>query len=105
MTIITGAKATNLEMGANKIWSLQQKDARVENLAGGFEGLGPALEFLDRIKTWMHELTGVPETSLGPGAGDLQHLGVALAIQYFPTMLKYNLKKVNTAWASGRSTR
>jgi hypothetical protein len=94
VTIITGAKASNLEMGANKVWSLQQKDARVENLAGGFEGLGPALEFLDRIKTWMHELTGVPETSLGQEQAISNTSGVALAIQYFPTMLRYHLKKV-----------
>ena len=94
VTIITGAKASNLEMGANKIWSLQQKDARVENLTGGFEGLGPALEFLDRIKAWMHELTGVPETSLGQEQAISNTSGVALAIQYFPTMLKYGLKKV-----------
>jgi hypothetical protein len=66
----------------------------VENLAGGFEGLGPALEFLDRIKAWMHELTGVPETSLGQEQAISNTSGVALAIQYFPTMLKYHLKKV-----------
>lgn len=94
VTIITGAKASNLEMGANKIWSLQQKEAKVENLSGGFEGLGPALEFLDRIKSWMHELTGVPETSLGQEQAISNTSGVALAIQYFPTMLKYHLKKV-----------
>ncbi len=94
VTIITGAKATNLEMGANKIWALQQKDARVENLSGGFEGLQPALEFLDRIKAWMHELTGVPETSLGQEQAISNTSGVALAIQYFPTMLKYGLKKI-----------
>jgi hypothetical protein len=94
VTVITGAKASNLEKGANKIWALQQKDARVENLSGGFEGLGPALEFLDRIKAWMHELTGVPETSLGQEQAISNTSGVALAIQYFPTMLKYHLKKV-----------
>jgi hypothetical protein len=94
VTVITGAKASNLEKGANKIWALQQKDARVENLTGGFEGLVPALEFLDRIKAWMHELTGVPETSLGQEQAISNTSGVALAIQYFPTMLKYHLKKV-----------
>ena len=94
VTVITGAKATNLEKGANKIWALQQKDARVENLSGGFEGLVPALEFLDRIKAWMHELTGVPETSLGQEQAISNTSGVALAIQYFPTMLKYQLKKI-----------
>src|SRR6185312_2479153 len=58
VTVITGAKAANLEKGANKIWALQNKDAKIENLSGGAEGLEPALEFLDRIKAWMHELTG-----------------------------------------------
>ena len=54
----------------------------------------PALEFLDRIKAWMHELTGVPETSLGQEQAISNTSGVALAIQYFPTMLKYQLKKI-----------
>ena len=94
VTVITGAKASNLEKGANKIWALQQKDARVENLTGGMEGLGVALEFLDRIKSWMHEITGVPENSLGQEQAISNTSGVALAIQYFPTMLKHHLKMV-----------
>ena len=93
VTVITGAKASNLEKGANKIWALASKDARVENLVGGFEGLPPALEFLDRLKLWMHELTGVPQTALGQEQEISNTSGVALAIQYFPTMLKYHLKR------------
>jgi hypothetical protein len=93
VTIITGAKASNLEKGANKIWALPQKDAHVENLVGGFEGLPPAMEFLDRLKLWMHEMTGVPQTALGQEQEISNTSGVALAIQYFPTMLKYALKK------------
>lgn len=93
VTVITGAKAANLERGANKVWAINQKDAKVENLSGGMEGLQYALEFLDRIKLWMHELTGVPQTALGQEQEISNTSGVALAIQYFPTMLKYNLKK------------
>lgn len=93
VTIITGAKAANLEKGANKIWAIPQKDAKVENLMGGSEGLQPALEYMDRIKKWMHELAGVPETALGQEQQISNTSGVALAIQYFPTLLKYNLKK------------
>lgn len=93
VTVITGAKASNLEKGANKIWAIPQKDAKVENLAGGFEGLQPALDYLDRLKLWMHELSGVPQTALGQEQEISNTSGVALAIQYFPTMLKYNLKK------------
>jgi len=93
ITIITGAKAANLEMGANKVWALPQKDARVENLTGGAEGLAPALEFMNMLKLWMHELMGVPQNAMGAEQQISNTSGVALAIQYFPTMLKYGLKK------------
>lgn len=94
ITIITGAKAMNLEMGANKVWALPQKDARVENLTGGADGLAPALEFMNMLKLWMHELTGVPQNAMGAEQQISNTSGVALAIQYFPTMLKYGLKKI-----------
>lgn len=94
VTVITGAKAANLEKGANKIWAIQQKEARIENLSGGFEGLAPALELLDRLKVLMHEMAGVPENALGEAQPISNTSGVALAIQYFPTMLKYGLKKI-----------
>jgi hypothetical protein len=93
ITIITGAKASNLEMGANKVWALPQKDARVENLTGGAEGLAPAIEFMQMLKLWMHELMGVPQNAMGAEQQISNTSGVALAIQYFPTMLKYGLKK------------
>lgn len=93
ITIITGAKAGQLEMGANKVWALTQKDARVENLTGGAEGLGPAIEFMQMIKLWMHELMGVPQNAMGAEQQISNTSGVALAIQYFPTMLKYSMKK------------
>jgi hypothetical protein len=92
VTIITGAKASSLEMGANKVWAIPQKDARVENLTGGVDGLGPAIEFMSMIKLWMHEITGVPQTALGQEQQISNTSGVALAIQYMPTMQKYNLK-------------
>lgn len=93
ITIITGAKASNLEMGANKVWALPQKDARVENLTGGADGLAPAIEFMSMIKLWMHELMGVPQNAMGAEQQISNTSGVALAIQYFPTMLKHSLKK------------
>jgi hypothetical protein len=93
VTIITGSKASNLEMGANKVWALPSDKARVENLTGGAEGLAPALEFMKMLKLWMHELTGVPQNAMGAEQQISNTSGVALAIQYFPTMLKYGLKK------------
>jgi len=94
VTIITGSKASNLEMGANKVWALPNKDARVENLSGGADGLAPAIQFMDILKLSMHELMGVPQNAMGAEQQISNTSGVALAIQYMPTMLKYNLKKI-----------
>jgi hypothetical protein len=83
----------NLEKGANKVWAIRQKDVKVENLEGGWNGLPHALEFLDRIKVWMHEISGVPQQGLGESQPVSNTSGVALAIQYLPTMMQYSLKK------------
>jgi hypothetical protein len=93
VTVVTGAAMNNLEKGANKMWAIRQKDAKVENLTGGADGLAPALEFLDRIKVWMHEISGVPQQGLGESQPVSNTSGVALAIQYLPTMMQYSLKK------------
>jgi hypothetical protein len=92
VTVITGAKSSSLERGANKIWGILQPDAKVYNLEGGEEGLPPALEFLEMIKRSMHEMTGVPETALGQAQPISNTSGVALAIQFMPLMQGWTLK-------------
>jgi hypothetical protein len=92
VTVVTGAKASNLERGANKLWGILQSDAKVYNLEGGSEGLPPALEYLDRIKKAMHEMVGVPENALGEAQPISNTSGVALAIQYMPLMMGWTLK-------------
>lgn len=94
ITVITGGKPPNLTRGANKVWGIQNEKARVENLSGGFEGLGPAIEILDKLKGWMHEMTGVPVTALGQEQEISNTSGVALAIQYMPATQRYEMKKV-----------
>lgn len=93
VTVITGGKASNLEKGANKIWGLPSKDAKVQNLEGGSAGLPQALETLDRIKIAMHEMAAVPETALGQAQPISNTSGVALAIQYQPSMNAFEQKK------------
>jgi hypothetical protein len=93
VTVITGAKPSNLEKGANKIWGIPSKDARVENLSGGSEGLPPALEFMQQLKIAMHEMAAVPETALGQAQPISNTSGVALAIQYQPSMNAFEQKK------------
>lgn len=96
VTIITGAKATNLERGGGgkKVWGGLPKDANVFNLENGVDLAGP-LAYLDLIKRSMHELTGVPETALGQMQPASNTSGVALAIMYQPIMSRYALKQTN----------
>lgn len=92
VTVIIGAKANQLEKGANKVWGGLPKDARVENLEGGAQGLKGAMDFLALMKKAMHELTGVPETALGMAQPISNTSGVALSIQFQPLMNKWNQK-------------
>ena len=94
VTVIIGAKAAQLEKGANKVWGGLPKDAKVENLEGGAQGLKGAMDFLALMKKSMHELTGVPETALGQMQPISNTSGVALSIQFQPLMNRYHQKIV-----------
>jgi hypothetical protein len=94
VTIITGAKASQLERGPKKVWAGLPKDASVFNLESRGEMSG-ALEYIQFIKRTMHEITGVPETALGQMQPISNTSGVALAIQYQPMMNRFNMKKIH----------
>lgn len=91
VTVITGARASNLEKGPKKIWGGLPKDARVETLENGVDLAGP-LAYLEMIKRAMHEMTGVPETALGQSQPISNTSGVALSMMMEPTMLKWHYK-------------
>ena len=97
VTVIIGAKASQLEKGANKVWGGLPKDARVENLEGGSQGLKGAMDFLAMLKKSMHEMVGVPETALGQAQPISNTSGVALSIQFQPLMNRYHQKIVQYA--------
>lgn len=94
VTVITGAKASQLEKGPKKVWGGLPKDAQVFNLelGGGLEG---PMAYLELLKKAMHEITGVPEGALGDQQPVSNTSGVALAIQYTPMMQKYRQKITN----------
>jgi hypothetical protein len=96
VTVITGAKASQLEKGPKKVWGGLPKDASVFNLELG-AGLEGPLAFMDLLKRSMHELTGVPEGALGQMQPISNTSGVALAITYQPMMNRYNLKRTRYA--------
>lgn len=94
VTIITGAKASQLERGAKKVWAGLPDNAKVYNLESKGE-MGGAMEFISFLKMTMHELTGVPESALGQTQPISNTSGVALAIQYQPMMNRYSMKRVH----------
>jgi len=93
VTVITGAKVPQLEKGARKTWFLP-KDAKVETLQSTWQ-LEGMLAYMDVVKRGMHEMTGVPEQALGQVQPISNTSGVALAIQYAPTMQRFRMKKNN----------
>ena len=92
VTVIVGAKASNLEKGAKKVWGGLPKDAQVFNLEGGGSGIQGALEFMDRLKMSMHELMNIPENALGQSMPVSNTSGVALSILFQPLMNRHTQK-------------
>ena len=92
VTVIVGAKASNLEKGAKKVWGGLPKDSQVFNLEGGASGLAGAMQFLESLKRSMFELMNIPETALGQVQSISNTSGVALAIQYQPLMNRWTQK-------------
>lgn len=93
ITVVIGAKPSQLEKGTNRVWSIGNKDVDIHNLENGVELEGP-LDALNMLKVAMHEMTGVPETALGQSQPISNTSGVALAIQFYPLMQKFELKKI-----------
>ena len=83
ITVIYGAKARQLEKGANKVWSGLPANAKVENLKS--EGnVSASMDFVSWLKTAMHELGNIPENALGAGRGISNTSAVALSIDLEP---------------------
>ncbi len=83
ITIIFGAKSSNLKKGANKIWGNLPKDAKVENLALNTD-LTAANTYMDTLKESLHATMGVPEIAQGTKQAISNTSGVALHTMYLP---------------------
>jgi hypothetical protein len=92
VTVIVGAKASNLEKGAKKVWGGLPKDSQVFNLEGGAAGIQGALQYLEVLKRSMHELMNIPESALGQSQPISNTSGVALAVQFQPLMNRWTQK-------------
>lgn len=84
LTLVYGARISELERGANKMWGIPSGEVKVENLE--LKGdLTASMAYLNFIKRGMHELAGVPESTLGTverGVND--ESAAARALQYMP---------------------
>jgi hypothetical protein len=92
VTIMTGAKMSNLERGPKKVWAIPAEKANVFNLEGGTSAIAPGLEYMERVKHSMHEMTGVPSNALGELQPISNTSGVALSITYQPMMQRRAMK-------------
>lgn len=98
VTVIYGARATQLEKGANKVWGGLPKDAKVENLE--LKGdLKAGVDYAGDIKTAMHEIGGVPESSLGKEMNISNTSGVALQVTLMPLIERVRVKRSFTSEA------
>lgn len=93
ITVVIGAKPSQLEKGTNRVWSIGNKEVKVENLESNVD-LQYSIEVLNMMKTAMHEMTGVPESALGQSQPISNTSGVALSIQFQPLMQKFELKQL-----------
>jgi hypothetical protein len=92
VTVIIGAKSSNLEKGAKKVWGGLPKDSQVFNLEGGGAGLAGAMQYMATLKTSMHEMMNIPESALGQAQPVSNTSGVALSIQFQPLMNRWSQK-------------
>ena len=91
VTVITGAKANQLEKGPRKVWGGLPKDANVFNLDMTTNLSGP-LSYMELLKTAMHEMSGVPQGALGEQQAISNTSGVALAVRYQPAVAVADMK-------------
>jgi hypothetical protein len=96
ITAIFGAKVTQLEKGANKVWGGLPKDAKIENIELSGDLLA-ANTYRDNIKLAMHEIGGIPQFALGGGKIPRVLSGVSLQIEFMPLLDVINAKRSNTA--------
>lgn len=93
VTIVKGARIAGLEKGPRKIWGGIPKDGDVQNL-GLDTDLASSIEYLDRLKKFMHEAAGVPEESMGALQDVSNTSGAALHLQYLPLMERIQKKQI-----------
>jgi len=91
-TLIFGARASDLEKGANKVWSGFPIDAKVENLE--LQGdLGVMNNYLGNIEEMIYKLSSTPKQTFLIDQGISNTSGLALQVTYQPILDKTRRKQ------------
>lgn len=97
ITVVFGAKVSQLERGANKVWGGLPKDAKVQNLELNSD-LGASADYIDDLKGAMHDIGGVPKGALGGEQAISNTSGVALQFVNMPLIERNKIKKSETKY-------
>jgi len=94
IVIVKGAKTRNLQRGPNQVWGGLPRDSQVDTLdiSGATSEVS---KYLELIKQSMHELSGIPEATLGKMQPISNTSAAALEIQYLPLMEKTKVKRLS----------
>lgn len=95
VTVVFGAKVSQLEKGANKVWGGLPKDAKVQNLE--LQGdLQASMNYIREVKEAMNDIGGVPKGALGGEQAISNTSGVALQFVNMPLIERTKIKRAST---------
>lgn len=92
-TIVTGGTIKSITKGLGRIFSGLPAEANVFNLSLG-EDLNGTMEFMNLLKTSMHELSDVPENTLGRLQAISNTSAAALQVTYQPLIQQADTKSI-----------
>ena len=90
VTVLSGAKISQLERGANRVWSIPET-ASVANLELAGD-LAASHRFMDSQRDAIFELSGVPRAAFGGAEAGGASSGVALAMKFLPLLEQRDVK-------------
>lgn len=94
VTIITGAKAKQLERGPKALWSGLPPEAKVFNLALGGD-LGVSYKYLEFVRQLIMDISNVPEGAFGRIQSISNTSAAALQVQFQPLVEVTKRKQAN----------
>lgn len=100
-TVLIGASAKNLEKNARALWSIKNKDAKVQTLSLDTD-LAATVNYISMLKSTILELSSVPEHSLGSSEVVNNVSAAALEVRYLCLLEKTRKKRITYGMALSR---